>query len=131
MIVFDGKIQDAVNNGLAEQIIIADADGFVLDFAGYVYDPDELVSIFMSTQQQMQDGVIRFDFGQVSEFNFSLVGTETTVACRRVFWPDGGCMVIVVVPVGTAYSALIASVIKAYAKYLETQRVALRTGTRE
>ncbi len=126
MIILDSKVLDAIDNGLAKQVVLADADGFVLDNGGYVFDPDELVSIFMSTQRQMQEGVVRFDFGQISEFNYSLVGTELTVACRRVFWPDGGCVVIVVVPVGAAHNLIIADVIRAYAKYMEEQRAALR-----
>ncbi len=126
MIILDGKIEEAITNGLAHQIVLADADGFVLDNGGYVYDPDELVSIFMSTQRQMEDGVIRFDFGQISEFSFRLVGTEMTVACRRVFWPDGGCLVIVVVPVGAAHNIIISDVIRGYTKYVEDQRKALR-----
>jgi hypothetical protein len=111
---------------MAKQVVLADADGFVLDNGGYVFDPDELVAIFMSTQRQMQEGAIRFDFGQISEFNFTLVGTELTVACRRVFWPDGGCVVIVVAPVGAAYNLIIADIIRAYAKFLEQQRTAIR-----
>lgn len=126
MIILDGKIEEAINNGLAHQIVLADADGFVLDNGGYVYDPDELVSIFMSTQRQMEDGVIRFDFGQVSEFSFRLVGTDMTIACRRVFWPEGGCVVIVVVPVGAAHNIIISDVIRAYTRYVEDQRKALR-----
>jgi hypothetical protein len=126
MIILDSKVLDAIDNGLAKQVVLADADGFVLDNGGYVFDPDELVSIFMSTQRQMQDGVVRFDFGQISEFNYSLVGTELTVACRRVFWPDGGCVVIVVAPVGAAHNLIIGDVIRAYAKYMEGQRSALR-----
>lgn len=126
MIILDGKIEEAITNGLAHQIVLADADGFVLDNGGYVYDPDELVSIFMSTQRQMEDGVVRFDFGQISEFSFSLVGTEMTIACRRVFWPDGGCLVIVVVPVGSAHNIIISDVIRGYTKFVEEQRKALR-----
>jgi hypothetical protein len=126
MIILDSKVLDAIDNGLAKQVVLADADGFVLDNGGYVFDPDELVSIFMSTQRQMQEGVVRFDFGQISEFNYSLVGTELTVACRRVFWPDGGCVVIVVAPVGAAHNLIIGDVIRAYAKYMEGQRSALR-----
>lgn len=126
MIVFDGKVVEAVTKGLAKQVVLADADGFVLDNSGYVYDPDELVAVFMSTQRQLQDGAVRFDFGQVSEFSFSLVGTEMTVACRRVFWPDGGCMVIVVVPVGSAHNVIIGDIIRAYGKYMDERRAALR-----
>jgi hypothetical protein len=126
MTILSAKIEDAIDKGLANQVVIADADGFVLDNGGYVYDPDELVSVFMSTQQQMSDGVIRFDFGQISEFSFRLVGTETTVACRRVFWPDGGCLVVVVVPTGATPNLIIADAIRSYKKYLETHRKALR-----
>lgn len=126
MIIFDGKVLEALTKGLAKQVVLADADGFVLDNSGYVYDPDELVAVFMSTQRQLQDGILRFDFGQVSEFSFSLVGTEMTVACRRVFWPDGGCMAIVVVPVGSAHNVILGDIIRAYGKYIEERRAALR-----
>lgn len=126
MIIFDGKVLEALTKGLAKQVVLADADGFVLDNSGYVYDPDELVAVFMSTQRQLQDGILRFDFGQVSEFSFSLVGTDMTVACRRVFWPDGGCMVIVVVPVGSAHNVIISDIIRAYGKYMDERRAALR-----
>jgi hypothetical protein len=126
MIIFDGKVLEALTKGLAKQVVLADADGFVLDNSGYVYDPDELVAVFMSTQRQLQDGILRFDFGQVSEFSFGLVGTDMTVACRRVFWPDGGCMVIVVVPVGSAHNVIISDIIRAYGKYMEERRAALR-----
>jgi len=128
MTILSAKIEDAIDKGLANQVVIADADGFVLDNGGYVYDPDELVSVFMSTQQQMSDGVIRFDFGQVSEFSFLLVGTETTIACRRVFWADGGCLVVVVVPAGHTPNLIIADAIRSYKKYLEAHRKALRDG---
>ena len=126
MTILGAKIEDAIDKGLTNQVVLADADGFVLDNCGYVYDPDELVSVFMSTQQQMADGVIRFDFGQVSEFSFRLVGTETTIACRRVFWPDGGCLVVVVVPAGTTPNLIIADVIRSYKRYLDGHRKALR-----
>lgn len=126
MIIFDGKVLEALSKGLAKQVVLADADGFVLDNSGYVYDPDELVAVFMSTQRQLQDGILRFDFGQISEFSFSLVGTDMTVACRRVFWPDGGCMVIVVVPVGSAHNVIISDIIRAYGKYMDERRAALR-----
>ncbi|MCA1960106.1 MAG: hypothetical protein LDL33_04860 [Desulfomonile sp.] len=127
MIILDGKVQEALGNGLAMQIVLADQDGFVLDNGGYVFDPDELVTLFMSTQRQMEEGVVRFDFGQISEFAFTLIGTEMTVACRRIFWPDGGCVVIVVAPVGSAYNLIISDVIRSYAKYVEDQRSSLRT----
>ena len=78
------------------------------------------------TQRQMADGIFRFDFGQVSEFTFRLVGTAVTIACRRVFWQDGGCLVIVVVPVGSAHNWIISDVVQAYSEYLEAQRSALR-----
>jgi len=126
MIILDGKVEEALLTGLARQVVLADADGFVLDNGGYVYDPDELVSIFVSTQRQMQDGVLRFDFGQISEFSFRLVGTDMTIACRRVYWQDGGCLVIVVVPVGVAHNLIITDVIRAYTRYLDIQRNALR-----
>lgn len=126
MNILDGKVQEALGNGLAMQVVLADPDGFVLDNGGYVFDPDELVTLFMSTQRQMQDGVVRFDFGQISEFSFMLVGTEMTVVCRRIFWPDGGCVVIVVAPVGSAYNLIIADVIRSYSKYVEEQRSSLR-----
>ncbi|MBI5250620.1 MAG: hypothetical protein HY912_14110 [Desulfomonile tiedjei] len=126
MIVFDSKIEEALNSGLALQVIIADSDGFVLDNGGYVFDPDQLVALFLSTQRQMQEGAVRFDFGQISEFSFCLTGTELTVACRRVFWPDGGCVVVVVVPEGAAHNIIIADVIRAFGKYVEDQRAALR-----
>jgi|GEM_PF-1097142 len=127
MIILDGKVQEALGNGLAMQVVLADQDGFVLDNGGYVFDPDELVTLFMSTQRQMEDGVVRFDFGQISEFAFTLIGTEMTVACRRIFWPDGGCVVIVVAPVGSAYNLIISDVVRSYAKYVEDQRSSLRT----
>ncbi|MFH1118024.1 MAG: hypothetical protein V1792_29230 [Pseudomonadota bacterium] len=126
MTILSGKIEDAIDKGLVNQVVIADADGFVLDNGGYVYDPDELVSVFMATQQQMAEGVIRFDFGQVSEFSFRLVGTETTIACRRVFWPDGGCLVVAVVPSEATPNLIIADAIRSYKKYLERHRKALR-----
>lgn len=126
MIILDGKVQEALGNGLALQVVLADPDGFVLDNGGYVFDPDELVTLFMSTQRQMEDGVVRFDFGQISEFSFMLVGTEMAIACRRIFWPDGGCVVIVVAPVGSSYNLIISDVIRAYAKYVEEQRSSLR-----
>jgi len=127
MIILDGKVQEALGNGLAMQVVLADQDGFVLDNGGYVFDPDELVTLFMSTQRQMEDGVVRFDFGQISEFAFTLIGTEMTVACRRIFWPDGGCVVIVVAPVGSAYNLIISDVVRSYAMYVEDQRSSLRT----
>lgn len=126
MIILDEKVEQAINSGMAKQVVLADADGFVLDNGGYVYDPDELVSIFVSTQRQMEDGVLRFDFGQISEFSFRLVGTEMIVACRRVFWADGGCLVIVVVPAGTSYNLIVSDVLRAYSRYLARQRSALR-----
>jgi hypothetical protein len=126
MTILGKNVETAIEKGLANQVVIADADGFVLDNSGYVYDPDELVSVFMSTQQQMSDGVLRFDFGQISEFSFRLVGTESTVACRRVFWPDGGCLVAVVVPVGASPNLIISDVIRSYKKFLEVQRRSLR-----
>jgi len=126
MIVFDEKVIKAVGDGFAVQVVLADSDGFVLDNCGYQFDPDELVSIFMSTQRQLQEGVLRFDFGQISEFGFSLIGTDMTVACRRVFWPAGGCLVVVVVPVGGAHNLIIGDVIRAYGKYVEQQLAALR-----
>ncbi len=126
MIVFDSKIEEALESGLALQVILADPDGFVLDNGGYVFDPDHLVALFLSTQRQMQEGAIRFDFGQISEFSFCLTGTELTVACRRVFWPDGGCVVIVVVPEGASHNLIITDVIRAFGKYVEGQRAALR-----
>jgi len=126
MIILDGKVQEAIGNGLAMQVVLADPDGFVLDNGGYVFDPDELVTLFMSTQRQMEDGVVRFDFGQISEFAFTLIGTEMTIACRRIFWPDGGCVVIVVAPVGSAYNLIISDVVRSYAKYVEDQRSSLR-----
>lgn len=127
MIILDGKVQEALGNGLAMQVVLADQDGFVLDNGGYVYDPDELVTLFMSTQRQMEDGVVRFDFGQISEFAFTLIGTEMTIACKRIFWPDGGCVVIVVAPVGSAYNLIMSDVVRSYAKYVEDQRSSLRT----
>lgn len=126
MIILDKKIQTAIDKGLANQVVLADEDGFVLDNWGYVYDPDELVSVFMSTQQQMAEGVISFDFGQISEFGFRLVGTESTVSCRRVFWPDGGCLVVVVASVGTSSNLIVSDVIRAYKRYVEDQRRAFR-----
>ncbi|MDQ7782127.1 MAG: hypothetical protein RDU20_04560 [Desulfomonilaceae bacterium] len=126
MTILGEKIEDAVEKGLAIQVVLADPDGFVLDNDGYVYDPDELVSVFMSTQQQMSDGVLRFDFGQISEFSFRLVGTDTTIACRRVFWPDGGCLVVVVVPAGATPNLIIADAIRSYKRYLDGHRKALR-----
>jgi hypothetical protein len=126
MIIFDAKVEDAIRDGLADQVILADPDGFVLDNKGYVYDPDELVAIFMSTQRQIQDGALRFDFGQVSEFSFVLVGTEMKVACRRVFWHNGGCLVIVVGRVDAAHTVIIRDVIRAYERYVEVQLAALR-----
>ena len=78
------------------QVVLADPDGFVLDSGGYAYDPEELVAIFLSTQRELVQGVSRFDFGRIAEFSFQLAGTEMIVACRRVFSPYGGCIVIVV-----------------------------------
>ena len=126
MTILDEKVAVAVDRGLANQVVLADADGFVLDNCGYVYDPDALVSVFMSTQQQMSEGVIRFDFGQISEFSFQLVGTETNVSCRRVYWPDGGCLVVVVVPIEASPNLIISDVIRAYKKYMEEHRRAFR-----
>lgn len=128
MRIFDGKIDKAIDKGIVNQVVLADADGFVLDNRGYVYDPDELVAIFMSTQSQMQEGVVRFDFGQVAEYSFRLVGTEMAVACHRVFWPDSGCIVIVVSPPGAGYNLIIRDVIRSFAAYMERQREALRKG---
>lgn len=126
MIILDEKVEEAITAGLARQVVLADADGFVLDNGGYVYDPDELVSIFVSTQRQMEEGILRFDFGQISEFSFRLVGTEMIVACRRVFWAEGGCLIILVVPAGTSYNLIVSDVLRAYTRYLEQQRFALR-----
>ena len=127
MIIFDAKMEEAIRDGIADQVILADADGFVLDNKGYAYDPDELVAIFMSTQRQIQDGAVRFDFGQVSEFSFVLLGTEMKVACRRVFWHNGGCLVIVVGKNDSAHNVIIRDAIRAYEKYVEDQLSALRT----
>jgi len=127
MTIFDEKVVSAVRDGLANQVILADSDGFVLDNRGYAYDPDELVAIFMSTQRQIQDGVLRFDFGQVAEFSFALVGTDAKIACRRVFWPGGGCLVIVVGPVDGAHNIIIGDVVRAYGRYVEAQLASLRT----
>lgn len=126
MIILDQKVEQAIVSGQAIQVVLADADGFVLDNGGYVFDPDELVSIFVSTQRQMEDGILRFDFGQIAEFSFRLEGTDMTIACRRVFWPDGGCLVVVVVPVGSAHNLIISDVVRAYSEYLDTQRKALK-----
>jgi hypothetical protein len=126
MIIFDSKVEEAIRDGLVDQVVLADQDGFVLDNKGYVYDPDELVAIFMSTQRQIQDGALRFDFGQVSEFSFVLVGTETKVASRRVFWQDGGCMVVVVGRADAAHNVIMSDAIRAYSKYVEDQIAALR-----
>ncbi|MFH0825665.1 MAG: hypothetical protein V2B18_23160 [Pseudomonadota bacterium] len=126
MIILDGKVEQIIDSGAVKQIVVADSDGFVVDNGGYVFDPDELVALFMSTQKQMEEGIVRFDFGDLSEFGFSFVGTDLMVTCRRVFWPDGGCMVIVVAPAGRVYNLLIGDVIRAYAKYVEEQRKALR-----
>ncbi len=121
MVIFDPQLEEGFEKALAKQVVLADADGFVLDNWGYVYDPDELVAIFMSTQKQMEDGALRFDFGRISEFSFRLVGADVTIACRRVFSPAGGCMVVVVVPLGAAYNVIIGNVARLYAKYAETQ----------
>ena len=126
MTILDSRVREAVEKGIAMQVVLADPDGFVLDNSGYVYDPDELVSIFMSTQTQMEEGVMRFDFGKISEYNFRLVGTEMTVACRRVFWPDGGCIVVVVVPVDSSYNLIIKDGIRSFVNYMKGQRSALR-----
>lgn len=126
MIILGDKIDEAINNGLARQVIVADSEGFVLDNKGHVYDPDELVSVFMSTQRHTEEGVARLDFGQVNEFSFRLVGTDMTIACRRVYWADGGCLVIVVVPLGAAHNLIISDVIRTYGKYVEEQRAALQ-----
>ena len=126
MNILDSRVREAVEKGIAMQVVLADPDGFVLDNSGYVYDPDELVSIFMSTQMQMEEGVMRFDFGKISEYNFRLVGTEMTVACRRVFWPDGGCIVVVVVPVDSSYNLIIRDGIRSFVNYMKGQRSALR-----
>jgi hypothetical protein len=125
MIIFDHKVEEAIRDGLVDQVVLADQDGFVLDNKGYVYDPDELVAIFMSTQRQIQDGAVRFDFGQVSEFSFVLVGTDMKVACRRVFWHDGGCLVIVVGRADTAHNVIMRDAIRAYSKFVEGQIAAL------
>ena len=120
------NLEDALISMLRKLTTKLEAKGFVLDNGGYVFDPDELVTLFMSTQRQMEDGVVRFDFGQISEFSFVLVGTEMTIACRRIFWPDGGCVVIVVAPVGSTHNLIISDVVRAYAKYVEEQRSSLR-----
>lgn len=125
MVIFDRKVEERFEKGSAKQVVLADADGFVLDNWGYMYDPDELVTIFMSTQKQMEDGVLRFDFGQISEFGFSLVGSDVTIGCRRVFGPAGGCMVVVVAPLGAAHNLIISTVVRAYAKYVEKQLTVL------
>jgi len=125
MVIFDRKVEEGFEKALAKQVVLADADGFVLDNWGYVYDPDELVAIFMSTQRQMEEGVLRFDFGQISEFGFSLVGSDVAIGCRRVFGPAGGCLVVVVVPLGAAHNLIISTVVRVYAKYLENQLTVL------
>lgn len=126
MSILDGKIGEAVTRGIARQVVVADAQGFVLDNRGQVYDPDELVSIFMSTQRQMEEGALRLNFGQIVEFSFRLVGTDVTIACRRVFAPEGGCLVIVVVPLGVTYGVIISDVVRKFSRYVEEQRSVLR-----
>jgi hypothetical protein len=126
MMIINVKLEHVLEKGLVKQVVLADSDGFVLDNWGYSYDPDELIAIFMSTQRQMEDGVLRFDFGQISEFGFSLVGHDSTIACRRVFWPTGGCIVVVVVPVGAAYEAIVAEVISCYARSIDNPVTVLR-----
>lgn len=126
MIVFDSKVEEALDKGIARQVVLADPEGFVLDNAGYEFDPDELVALFMSTQRQLQEAAVRLDFRDISEFIYCLVGTDLSLVCRRVFWPDGGCLVVVVVPGGSSPSLLITDIIRAYGKYLHRQRSALR-----
>jgi hypothetical protein len=126
MTVFDANVLQAIEKGVAKQVVLADPEGFVLDNAGYVFDPDELVALFMSTQRQLQESAVRLDFAEISEFALCLVGTDLTVFCRRVFWPDGGCLVVAVVPGGTSPNLLIKDIIRVYGKFLEYQRTVLR-----
>ncbi|MBM3301043.1 MAG: hypothetical protein FJY85_13950 [Deltaproteobacteria bacterium] len=126
MIILDRRVEDALTSGMIRQVIVADSDGFVLDHKGQVYDPDELVSVFMSTQRLMEEGATRLAFGQVIEFGFRLVGTDMAIACRRVFSPEGGCLVIVIVPIGTAHNVIITDIVRRFAKYVEEQRASLR-----
>lgn len=125
MRIFDLKVQEALRDGLARQVVLADDDGFVLDNGGYVFDPDELVAVFMATQRQIQGSAFKFDFGPMNEFSFAIAGPAMTIACRRVFSENGGCMVIVVVPMGGAHNLIIADVIRAHAKYMESQLTSL------
>ena len=85
MKILGDKIQEALEDGLVKQVVVADSEGYVLDNVGSVYDPDELVSVFMSTERHTEDGVARLDFGEVTEFGFRLLGTDMTIACRRVY----------------------------------------------
>jgi hypothetical protein len=126
MIVFDAKVQYALDKGLAKQVVLADEQGFVLDNAGYIFDPDELIALSMSTQRQIHETAGRLAFGDVSEFSLSLIGTDLTILCRRVFWTEGGCLIIVVCPVGSSPSLLISQVIRDFKNYVEHQRAAMR-----
>jgi hypothetical protein len=126
MIVFNSKVQEAIDKGTAWQVVLADSEGFVLDNAGYVFDPDELVALFMSTQRQLQESAERLDFKEISEFTFRIVGTDLCLLCRRVFWSDGGCVVVAAVPGNSSPTVLISDIIKSYGKYLEQQRTAFR-----
>lgn len=121
MSILDGKIEEAVTRGIAKQVVVADAEGFLLDNRGQLYDPDQLVSIFMSTERQMEEGATRLNFGQIVEFSFRLVGTDVTIGCRRVFEPGGGCLVIVVVPLGVTYGVMISDIVRRFTKYVEEQ----------
>lgn len=127
MRILEGKTEDAVTKGLARQIVVADAEGFVLDNRGSLYDPDQLVSVFMSTERHMEDGAKRLAFGPIVECDFRLTGTDVTIGCRRVFTPDRGCLVIVVVPMGVSYGLIISDVIRRFIKYVEEQRSVLGT----
>lgn len=126
MIVFNSKVQEAIDKGIAWQVVLADSEGFVLDNAGYVFDPDELVALFMSTQRQLQESAERLDFKEISEFTFRIVGTDLSLHCRRVFWADGGCVVVAAVPGNSSPGVLISDIIKNYGKFLEQQRTAFR-----
>jgi hypothetical protein len=126
MIVFDPKVQYALDRGMARQVVLADDEGFVLDNAGYVFDPDELIALSLSTQRQVQETAGRLAFGDVSEFSLSLVGTDLVILCRRVFWAEGGCLIVVVAPVGSSPGLLISQVVRDFKNYLEHQRTALR-----
>jgi hypothetical protein len=127
MKVLDKKVSEAIDKGLATQVVLADSEGFLLDNLGYVFDPDELVALFLSNQWQLQDGAIRFDFGRVNEFSFTMVGPEQTVACRRVFDVGAGCLVIVVSPNGAPFNLIVSNAIRAYSKYWEKQQDTFRT----